>query len=144
AGREIGLFQEIPMFVRNRHSSLKPSSKRILRSAVAMEPLDRRVMMSVTELPIPIIDVLSSRPEGITRGPDGNLWFTESDANRIGRITTAGVVTQFSAGITPNSQPAQITARPDGKLWVTQTRGETGRPVTPAGVPAARSPRLHR
>src|SRR5262249_20513604 len=114
------------------------------RHRLALEALDDRLLLSVTEFPIPIIDVLSSRPEGITRGPDGNLWFTEADANRIGRITPTGVVTQFSAGITPNSQPAQITARPDGKLWVTQTRGETGRPVTPAGVPAARSPRLHR
>ena len=26
--------------------------------------------------------------EGITRGPDGAMWFTEASANRIGRITT--------------------------------------------------------
>ena len=31
----------------------------------------------------------------------------------------AGVVTQFSAGITPNSQPQEITAGPDGNLWFT-------------------------
>ena len=37
-------------------------------------------------------------PFGITAGPDGNLWFTES-AGRIGRITPSGVVTEFSAGI---------------------------------------------
>ena len=35
-------------------------------------------------------------PGGIAAGPDGNLWFTESNANKIGRITTAGVVTEFS------------------------------------------------
>ena len=33
----------------------------------------------------------------ITAGPDGNLWFTEEcRRNQIGRITTAGVVTEFS------------------------------------------------
>jgi hypothetical protein len=31
-------------------------------------------------------------PQGITAGPDGNLWFAEQ-AGRIGRITPGGVVT---------------------------------------------------
>ncbi len=38
----------------------------------------------VTELPIP---TANSSPFGITTGPDGNLWFTESSAGQIGRIT---------------------------------------------------------
>ena len=29
----------------------------------------------------------TTRPESITAGPDGNLWFIEEQANRIGRIT---------------------------------------------------------
>src|SRR5262245_58319489 len=82
------------------------------RHRLALEALDDRVLLSVTEFPIPIIDTLSSQPTGITRGPDGNLWFAESDGNRIGRITPAGVVTQFSAGITPRSLPGEITAGP--------------------------------
>jgi len=28
-----------------------------------------------------------ARPTDITTGPDGNLWFTESNGNRIGQIT---------------------------------------------------------
>lgn len=28
----------------------------------------------------------SSHPEGITAGPDGNLWFTEAGGNRIGQV----------------------------------------------------------
>ena len=43
-------------------------------------------------------------PFEITAGPDGNLWFTENVGNRIGRITPAGVVTEFSAGISPNAR----------------------------------------
>ncbi len=31
----------------------------------------------------------------ITAGPDGNLWFTEPNLERIGRITPAGVVSEF-------------------------------------------------
>ena len=28
-------------------------------------------------------------PKFITAGPDGNVWFTEFDGNKIGRITTS-------------------------------------------------------
>ena len=38
-------------------------------------------------------------------GPDGNLWFTEFNRNRIGRITPSGVVTEFSVGITAGADP---------------------------------------
>ena len=56
---------------------------------------------TVTEFPIP---TSASSPAGIAAGPDGNLWFTEVDANKIGRITPAGVVTEFpipTAGSVP-------------------------------------------
>jgi streptogramin lyase len=100
------------------------------RPQPVMEALDNRILMSVTEFPIP--DTTTARPEGITRGPDGNLWFTETLADRIGRITPAGVVTQFSLPFL--SQPSEITAGPDGNLWFTETgSGRIGR-ITTAGV----------
>src|SRR5262245_48992198 len=82
------------------------------RPRLALEALDDRLLLSVTEFPVPAPNVASSRPQGIIRGPDGNLWFCETSANQIGRITPAGVVTEFSAGITPNSLPAEITVGP--------------------------------
>ena len=36
-----------------------------------------------------------SNPYGIAAGPDGALWFTQYNGNRIGRITTAGAITEF-------------------------------------------------
>jgi streptogramin lyase len=42
----------------------------------------------------------ASGPQGIAVGADGNLWFTEFGANQVGRITTAGVVTELPAGAT--------------------------------------------
>src|SRR5215467_11039189 len=45
----------------------------------------------ITEFSIP---TAKSIPFGITVGPDGNLWFTESNANRIGRISPAGTITE--------------------------------------------------
>jgi virginiamycin B lyase len=60
-----------------------------------------------------------SRPTGITTGPDGNIYFTEQFAGKIGRITTNGVITE--APVTPtNTQPVSITTGPDGALWFTQ------------------------
>ena len=37
----------------------------------------------IREFPIP---TASSHPDGITAGPDGNLWFTEEVGNKIGQL----------------------------------------------------------
>jgi hypothetical protein len=56
---------------------------------------------------------------GIVAGPDEALWFTENSANKIGRITTAGVVTEFAIP-TASSEPSGIAVGPDGALWFTE------------------------
>ena len=64
------------------------------------------------------------RPFEITAGPDGALWFTNSNPSSIGsghdgigRISTSGAVTGYSgSGIT---QPEGIAAGSDGALWFT-------------------------
>jgi virginiamycin B lyase len=68
-------------------------------------------------------------PASITVGPDGALWFTNQgscaeqpppqpcQAGSIGRITTSGVVTNYTSQ--QLSQPDVITAGPDGALWFT-------------------------
>ena len=60
-----------------------------------------------------------SSPRAIRPGPDGNLWFTEPGANKIGRITPAGQTTLFAVP-TAGSQPVGITAGPNGNLWFTE------------------------
>ena len=68
----------------------------------------------------------------IARGPDGNLWFTEFSGQLIGRMSTAGVLTEFA---TPdNTFPAGIAAGADGNLWFQNQDigGSVGR-ITPAG-----------
>jgi virginiamycin B lyase len=72
-------------------------------------------------------------PRDITAGPDGRLWFTEFDANKIGAITTDGVVTEYATGLTSGAGPNQITAGPDGRLWFTEwSAGKIGA-ITTAG-----------
>src|ERR1700730_6073061 len=62
---------------------------------------------------------LTSVAYEIAAGPDGALWFTETFASRIGRITTSGVVSEFPLP-TSGSGPADIAAGPDGALWFTE------------------------
>jgi hypothetical protein len=63
-----------------------------------------------------------SYPVDITSGPDGALWFTESTANKIGRITTTGTITEFAVP-TADSSPGGIAAGSDGALWFTEQSG---------------------
>src|SRR5258707_1434524 len=67
------------------------------------------------EFPVP---TANSQPAGITAGPDGALWFTERAANKIGRITTACVVTKQFPIPPPPNKPPLITPRPAGAPWV--------------------------
>lgn len=53
----------------------------------------------------------------IASGPDGALWFTAASA--IGRITTAGLITEFPVGF--GSSPHSLSWGPDGALWFTDT-----------------------
>lgn len=57
--------------------------------------------------------------DGMTLGPDGTVWFTASQANLVGSITTAGAVTRYPLP-TPGSVPLGITAGPDSRLWFTE------------------------
>jgi streptogramin lyase len=66
----------------------------------------------------------NSGPEGITAGPQNALWFTEYHGNRIGRITTAGKVTEFPVLPNANSEPENIVVGPDHDLWFTEYGGD--------------------
>jgi streptogramin lyase len=83
---------------------------------------------SITQFPLPAVNGPSMEPS-LTVGPDGNLWFP--DSNGIGRITPAGDITEFPlpAGL---GYPGGLTVGPDGNLWFPDSNG-IGR-ITPAGA----------
>lgn len=73
------------------------------------------------------LPVKGSVPFAITAGPDGALWFTYdgesvgrngASARHIGRMTIAGVVTEF-ATLSDVGNADSITSSPDGALWFT-------------------------
>jgi streptogramin lyase len=86
----------------------------------------------------------NSYPRSITVGPDGNLWFTEGyftyspdRKNRIGRISTAGAITEFF--VPGREGTGQIAAGPSGDIWFTTTLGDRTAigSITPEGTVAA-------
>ena len=77
---------------------------------------------------------ITSRTYGIAAGGDGNLWFTEYDTNRIGKITVGGLITEYNVP-TSGSAPYGIAAGPDGNLWFTeQQAGKIGRITTTGSI----------
>ncbi len=103
---------------------------------------------TIAEYPLPA----GREPVCITAGPDGTLWFTEYAPaplrNRIGRITTAGTVTEYDVP-TLGAQVIGITSGPDGALWFTERgAGKIGRctttgTITEFNLPAADSRPQH-
>ena len=71
-------------------------------------------------------------------GPDGNLWFTEFNGNKIGRITPAGVVTEFTIP-TANSGPIGIAAGSDGNLWFAESNASKVGRIVPSQASAGTS-----
>src|SRR5262249_21788556 len=61
-------------------------------------------------------DVINE-PDGVAAGPDGALWFANYSNNSIGRISTTGQITNYTAPFV--GLPVGITAGPDGALWFT-------------------------
>jgi virginiamycin B lyase len=78
----------------------------------------------------------ASSLDAITLGPDGALWATDPDTQRISRVTTAGDVTTFVVGSCyPSACGLFGTAPgPDGAVWFTNwSTGTIGR-ITTAGT----------
>ncbi len=73
----------------------------------------------IEEFPLP---TSAAGPRAIVPGPDGNLWFTETDAGKIGRITPDGSIVEYPL-TSAASEPWRIASGPDGALWFTEMAG---------------------
>ena len=109
------------------------ASRSLLRAAWALAMLGASLAgtaqaQTITEFTVP---TANSQPGGITAGPDGNIWFTELGASKIGRITPAGTITEFP--IAASSNPEFIAVGSDGNMWFPEiTANKIGR-ITPTG-----------
>jgi streptogramin lyase len=76
----------------------------------------------------------NSKPAGIARSADGNLWVAGyAKPARIIRVTPSGDITEFTEGLNHEAFPTGITGGPDGNVWFTESkRAAIGR-ITPQG-----------
>ena len=78
---------------------------------------------SVSVFPVPTSNANLGR---ITTAPDGSMWFLEEGANKMGRITTSGQISEFPLPPTSSGvdDPAQgFDVGPDGTVWITTEHG---------------------
>ena len=61
----------------------------------------------------------TSVPWGIALGPDRNLWFTENNSGRVGKVTTSGGFTVYAVA-SANADLGGIAEGLDGRLWFTE------------------------
>lgn len=77
----------------------------------------------------PLGGLSEADPVGIESGPDGALWFTLAGADKLGRITPGGAITEFDL---PGRDRGYIAPRdmivgPDGWMWFGRNlRGSLG------------------
>jgi virginiamycin B lyase len=73
----------------------------------------------------------NSYPFAMTKGPDGNVWFTNRD--HIGRISPQGVITQFAV---PDGDSGlfDLAVGPDGALYYTENLTHRLGRITVSGV----------
>jgi virginiamycin B lyase len=94
------------------------------RRRLGVELLESRRLLTATTLndslalpaPSPISNPTAT-PLGITAGPDGQVWFTESGSNQVDSITPGGGEGTLGTPINVGSDPWGIVYVPGGDIW---------------------------
>lgn len=73
----------------------------------------------ISEIDIPTRD---SGPLFISKDADQHIWFTQKNANKIGRLSRHGAIREYDVP-TAMSQPYAITLGPDNTMWFTELAG---------------------
>ena len=111
------------------HARARPCRVRYRRGG-APSHVAAQVVLPISEF---TVTTAVSVPYGMAGGPDGNIWFTERNGNKIGRITPGGTITEFTVS-TAGAEIEGITAGPDGNLWFVELTGNKIGRITPSGT----------
>jgi streptogramin lyase len=131
-------------FGRSRQTIRRSSQRNRYRPRI--EGLEDRQLLALILSEFPTALAAGAAPSEITTGPDGNLWFTENGANKIGVMRPDGtLVTEIA--LPAGSGPEGITTGPDGNLWFAEFNTNKIGHVSTAGslfpeitLPAGSSP----
>ncbi len=105
---------------RSRKTSRRSSQRNHYRPGI--EGLEDRQLLALIVSEFPTALAAGATPGysilQITTGPDGNLWFTET--NKIGEMKPDGtLVTEIT--LPAGTEPNYITTGPDGNVWFTDS-----------------------
>lgn len=81
-----------------------------------------------------VVPTAGSGALDVALGPDGNMWFTEYSANKIGVASVTGTVLHEYIVPTPASGPSCMVQGPDGNMWFTEFQANKIGRITTAGV----------
>jgi plastocyanin len=84
---------------------------------------------TITEYPLPA----GSCSYGIGKGPDGNMWFTDTCSNQIGKISPMGTITEYPYP-TSSAYSLDIVTGPDGNLWFVEYQSVKVAKITTGGT----------
>lgn len=97
--------------------------------------LAKLAMVQISSLQVGSVNALteiqppSAQPDemrDITSSPDGNIWFTEPQSDKVGRVNVNAVpmtIDEFAVP-TAKAQPAAIGLGPDGAMWFAELHGK--------------------
>jgi virginiamycin B lyase len=99
--------------------ALPPPIDQIWFTENAASKIGTLTQQGVISTPEPVTPTKNAGPNAIASGPNGLLWFTETNIGKIAQINGAQnpVVTEFLLSNT--SRPTALTLGSDGNMWIT-------------------------
>jgi streptogramin lyase len=74
-----------------------------------------------------------ANPYGVAVGADGQVWFLESDADKVGAVDRRGRFREWPLDFFEGSGPRDLTLARNGDLWFTETNVDLIGRITPQG-----------
>jgi hypothetical protein len=113
-------------------AAVNPGNQQFVPQIFRVDPKTGDILNTVTP-------AAGSHIVDMAAGPDGNIWFTDSGLNQIGRLTPAGHLTFFNV---PTGTLGAITAASDNALWFVDGQNidrisTNGQQVTSYTVPSS-------
>jgi streptogramin lyase len=95
---------------------------------------------TITEFPV--LPTANAEPFIITPGPDGNVWFSEFNVNKIGHLSLDGTLVEFSTPASPTnlgipnapSNTGGLAFDAQGNVWFTEVGNDKIGVMSPSGV----------
>ncbi|HEY4811466.1 MAG TPA: SMP-30/gluconolactonase/LRE family protein [Solirubrobacteraceae bacterium] len=88
------------------------------------------VAVEVAEFPV----AAGTDPYGITSGPDGNIWYADVYARKVGKVTPSGTNTEYTLPETGSIGGFGIAAGSDGNLWFSDLGAQKIAKITTSGT----------